>query len=122
MTFVNHGIAGGIIHGAMAALLWNNPIFITAMATLGGVFGMAPDILSFIDRKANPRNPLENWSFYHDVHSGWINRIMRWVPAWGYHTWIDRMIHPYPQHKGGYRMAEALHWAAYILLGWWWLA
>ena len=116
MTFPNHGIAGGLIHYFMAYVFWHNPIFLAVMATTGVIFGVAPDIASWLDRKFNPENPLQDWQGYNVIHKGWINQCMRFVPAWGYHTWIDSMIHPYPENKTEYKIVEALHWTVYAIL------
>lgn len=119
MTFPNHGIARAIIHGFIGWLIWDNPIFITIFATSGFFFGVLPDLLSWVERTFSPDNPDHNWQFYNEVHSGWINKVCNIIPAWGYHTWIDSKIHPYPDHKMKYRIIEAIHWIAYIGLALW---
>jgi len=95
MTFVSHGVAGGLIH----FLVWGNPIWVG----VGVVLGVAPDVLGL---------------WWHDeVHSGKVNRWLRWIPAWGYHTFLDSLCRPYSKYKARKIAIESLHWVVYGIIG-----
>jgi len=112
MTFVNHGIAGSLIHGLIGFLVWNNPVFIGIIASTGFIFGVMPDILAWYHRVLLGEG---DWSAYNDIHNGKTNDTWKYVPAWGYHTWVDSFIHPYPEHKIAYHVVESAHWVAYVV-------
>lgn len=107
-----------ILHAGPFLLLGAPPAVVSAAATSGLILGVAPDVAAFLDRRYSPDNPNGGWQFYQVAHNGWLNRIMKWIPAWGYHTWIDRHIHPYPEHRTAYHLVEAGHWLVYSGITW----
>jgi len=124
MTFVNHGIAGGLIHWFLGWWLWRKIMFVliggaslgmsmdtmfqVALFISGFVIGLLPDILSL--------NPV-----WHDpVHFGEVNKYLRWIPAWGYHTWLDSFCRPYSERKVLKKTLEIVHWIIYVLFGLTW--
>lgn len=116
MTFVNHGVAGGLLYMWIAWLFRERDKWtIIGIGAAGFLIGAAPDIVGWMGW-----GPLGDggWQLRNLLHDGWVNDYLQWTLAWGLHTWLDRFIHPYPDYVLEYQLFEAATWVVYAFFGW----
>jgi hypothetical protein len=80
MDTLNHAAQGFIVHYLIGSLF--GPTMAIIFGIIGALFGAAPDLLDVIKQ-----------GLYESTHRGKLNRICKWVPAWGLHTWLDSLCH-----------------------------
>lgn len=117
MTTINHAAAGGLLYGWIAWLLkMRDTTTFWPIVVAGAFFGALPDMIGWWETYIT--NP-GSWQLRNVAHDGSINAVFQWTLAYGLHTWLDRFIHPYPEHVALYHAFEAVSWALYALFGYW---
>lgn len=87
----NHAVQGALLHAVPCVAFNAGDAVTAAAATLGAVCGAMPDILGWAGRQLGL---LEEWALYGSAHHGPINRMLRWIPAYGLHTeLVDPTFH-----------------------------
>lgn len=62
-----------------------------------------------------------NSGWYEKAHAGQISKVMRWIPGWGLHLWIDKHTHGEGKRWWVWneRMwVEPVGWAMVVLIIW----
>ena len=105
MTFAFHHYSGMVLSIVLAKLLGQDPYL---WGAFGFIVGGFPDSASFVMWKLSQQSwwkwkKWSRWELYglchppYDATSGhgsW-DRIYKWVPMWGQHTWLwDSIVHP----------------------------
>lgn len=87
MDTLNHATQGFISHYLLGSPV--SPEFALIFGIVGGVIASCPDLIGEIKAHLSK----DNYKWYNRAHSGDINKIMKWIPAWGLHTWEDDLTH-----------------------------
>lgn len=91
-AFVHHGVRGGFI-SAFPFWLFGFGLTAKYIFIIQTIIGTCPDILEFIARV------FFGSQIKADTHSGWINNLMKWNPAWSLHTEVeDKFFHSIPDN------------------------
>ena len=107
MDIANHAVQGFILHTGLALLI--NLIIPVNVVAIGltGLVGAVPDL------------DITGGKVYVSMHKGIINKIMKWIPAWGIHTEQDLILHNEGERwwiKGERLWYEFLTWYINIFL------
>ena len=110
MTTINHAVGGGLLYGWIAYFLRLKSKW--TIIALGCVLGALPDVLGWHETAMSG-----SWQFRNLLHDGWVNDYLQWTLVWGLHTFLDRFIHPYPDHVLLYIVFEITTWVLYAITG-----
>jgi hypothetical protein len=98
-NFINHGIQGGFVHAFPFKLLEmigaGCPELTSIVFGLSFMIAIAPDALSYFQEKWYPGL----FQMKKETHEGFINEQFKKIPAWGLHTWQDRIFWHNPEVK-----------------------
>lgn len=99
MDTLNHATQGFISHYLLGSPV--SPEFALIFGIVGGVIASCPDLIGEIKARDIHFNKWgikwnqdgDNYVWYNRAHNGDINKYMKWIPAWGLHTWPDSKCH-----------------------------
>lgn len=76
------------MHAAISRIFTSSDDVAIAAAIAGAAFGAAPDVIGWLGRAFNRR-----WQWYTEFHHGWPARALCWIPAYGAHLAVDKLVH-----------------------------
>jgi len=95
----DHFIQNFLITGYGTKLFSNDRTTILYSAVIGGIIGMAPDLIGM----TGPHG-LHHWVNYTWAHSS--DNPLRFIPQYGFHLLVDRAFHEFPGDKWWPRMTS----------------
>lgn len=101
-SFVQHTFQGGFITALPFKLFY--PPLATAMFIIGAISGLLPDLIEFIGRI------FFNVYLKPLTHTGALNKMMSWNPAWQLHTVQDRYWHSLSENDWKRELNEWIGW------------
>jgi len=103
-AFVHHGVRGGFM-SAYPFWLFGFGQIAQWIFIIQGVIGMLPDVIEFMGRT------FFNVFLKESTHHGRINSLMRWNPAWSWHTEVeDPLFHSLSEDHWLRRGNETFSW------------
>ena len=113
MIILTHAVMGGAVHGAFVRALTDNKKIVWWALASGVLLGALPDLAGAIGNYIFS----DSWATYNEFHAGATSEILKFVPAYGIHLAVDKLLHPFPGWLY-YLAAEATAWAFSGLLWW----
>lgn len=87
MDFINHATQGFIAHYLIGFPFGEHAALIFGIT--GAIIGAYPDVVGECFAVFHD----DGYEMYNDFHKGEHNQQLKWIPAWGLHTWQDSFLH-----------------------------